>query len=249
MTHDEFAQHEDEARDLIEALGKLSRDTQASPNFAARVMAQADQLPAPRRGLWLLRALLWPATPAMRVTAAAFGLIVLFGAVSHYVTWIRAYTMGVPSGALREARLQGRLWQKNFECATQLDQHSANYAAITSEHVTVVTWACPSGDVLVMLESPSDDIAQRSVWVALDFPYESASLLDRVIPPAFAAADAGYAARRVAPITAVLCQKVLSNHVVKQRVQRADGTCEDRFVNTANGRVVKQQKAPCNTKC
>ena len=47
--HDEFARQEDETRDLVEALGKLSRETQASPGFAAQVMAQADQMPTPRR--------------------------------------------------------------------------------------------------------------------------------------------------------------------------------------------------------
>jgi hypothetical protein len=64
-------------------------------------------------------------------------------------------------------RAQEQLWQKNFACATQLDHNSSNYALIAGEHVVVVTWACPSGDVLVTVESATDESFRRSVWMPL----------------------------------------------------------------------------------
>jgi len=252
VKHDEFSRHEDNARDLIEALGKLSRDTQASPGFSARVVAQAEQVPTPRRGalVWLMDLPLWPASPGWQVAAAALCVIVMIGAVSQYVTWIRAGLMGVPSSFLHEAQLQEQLWQKNFECATQLTQQSANYAAIAGEHVTVVTWACPSGDVLVTLESlsESDDVSRRSVWVPLDSPQKTARFFDALVPQAFAARRPQFA-QRSNPVTRVICQKRVRKKLVKRRVQRANGKCEDEWIQVTNGSVVKRQPAPCDPGC
>ena len=252
MKHDEFSRHEDDARDLIEALGKLSRDTQASPGFSARVIAQADQLPTPRRGAfaWLSDLPLWPASPSWQVAAAALCLIVMIGAVSQYVTWVRAGLMGVPSGLLHEAQLQQQLWQKNFECATQLTQQSANYAAIAGEHVTVVTWACPSGDVLVTLESltESEKLSRRSVWVPLDSPQTTAHFFDELVSQAFASEQLLFA-QRSNPVTRVICQKRVHKKLVKRRIQRANGKCEDEWIQVTNGSVVKRQPAPCTPGC
>jgi hypothetical protein len=252
VKHDEFSRHEDDARDLIEALGKLSRDTQASPGFSARVIAQADQLPTPRRGVfaWLSDLPLWLASPGWQVAAAALCLIVMIGAVSQYVTWVRAGLMGVPSGLLHEAQLQQQLWQKNFECATQLTQQSANYAAIAGEHVTVVTWACPSGDVLVTLESltESEKLSRRSVWVPLDSPQNTAHFFDELVPQAFASGHLQFA-QRSNPVTRVICQKRVHKKLVKRRIQRANGKCEDEWIQVTNGSVVKRQPAPCTPEC
>lgn len=252
MKHDEFSRHEDDARDLIEALSKLSHGTQASPGFRARVMAQADQLSTPRRGAlaWLSDLLLWPASLGWQVVVAALCLVVMIGAMSQYVTWIRAGLMGVPSGLLHEAQLQEQLWQKNFECATQLSQQSANYAAIAGEHITVVTWACPSGDVLVTLESltESEDASRRSVWVPLEFPQKTAHFFDQWVARAFAA-ERPQLVQRSNPVTRVICQKRVQKKLVKRRVQRADGKCEDEWIQVTNGSVIKRQPAPCNPEC
>ena len=251
--HDEFAQHEDDARDLVEALGKLSRETQASPHFAAQVMAQADQLPTPRRSpfTWLQSLPLWPTSPGLQLAVAALSIVVLIGAVTQYTTWIRAGLLGIPSGAMREAQLQEMLWQKNFDCATHLNQHSVNYGVTSGDEVSVVTWACPSGDVLVTLESLSDtdDVIRRSVWVALETPQSTASVFDRLVPLAFAADNPVLLAKRSNPVTGVVCQKRLPDKVVKRRVKRANGQCEDEWIKTTTGRVIKRQAAPCEDSC
>ncbi|WP_218673772.1 hypothetical protein, partial [Candidatus Entotheonella palauensis] len=208
--------------------------------------ARAAQEPAPRRGLWSwLLDLRWGvASPPMRIAMAALSVFILVGAVSQYVTWTRAYWMGISPDALHEARIQEHLWQKNFDCAAQLDYESANYAAIAGEQVTVVTWACPSGDVLVTLESVSDEISQRSVWVALDAPDLNVELLDWLTSSAFAASP-DRVAQRQRPRLSVLCQKRLPKKRLLRRMQHKPGRCVDEVIDTRSGRVIERRKAPC----
>lgn len=248
MRHDEFARHEADACDLIEALGKLnvSRDRQASADFETQVMARAAQEPAPRAGLWsrLFDRLWRPVSPPMRLAVAALSLLLLVGAVSQYVTWVKAYWMGISPDELHEAQVQEHLWQKNFDCAAKLDYESANYAAIAGEHVTVVTWACPSGDVLVTLESVSDERSQRSIWVALDEPRLHVERFGWLVPSAFAASP-DRVAQRQKPQLSVLCQKRLPEKRLLRRIQQQPGQCVDEVIDTRNGRVVERRKAPC----
>ncbi len=248
MRHDEFARHEANARDLIEALGQLegSRDRQTAADFETQVMARAAQEPEPRRGLWswLFDGAWVPVNPSVRVAVAALSVLVLVGAVSQYVTWINAYWMGIAPDELREARIQEHLWQKNFDCAAQLNYESANYAAIAGEQVSVVTWACPSGDVLVTLASVSGDVSQRSIWVALDAPELNVQLLDWLTPSAFAA-SLDRVAQRQRPRLSVLCQKRLPQKKLLRRMQQKPGQCVDEVIDTRNGRVIERRQAPC----
>jgi hypothetical protein len=124
----------------------------------------------------------------MGLRFAAAGLIVLavVGAIPQYLAWINAYVMGVPTETIYEARIQERLWQKNFTCATQIDQSSSNYAVINGEELVVVTWACPSGDVLVTVESSTDRAARRSVWVPLEVRQSFTWRFPWLPPPAHA---------------------------------------------------------------
>jgi hypothetical protein len=73
---DALAQQEAANREVIAALGQLSRDVQAPPNFVARVLAKAEQGPAPRPGplAWLGHG--WSPTWA---TALALGLLLSVG--------------------------------------------------------------------------------------------------------------------------------------------------------------------------
>ncbi len=142
------------------------------------------------------------------------------------------------------------LWQKNFACATQLNRDSSNYAAIAGEHVTVVTWACPSGDVLITVESATEESMQRSVWIALEAPQQRASLFEGLVQEALAAAWPLYAGKRADPVIAVLCQKWLKNKkLILRRIRRANGRCIDEVINPRTGRVLKRQKASCDRKC
>jgi hypothetical protein len=73
---DALARQEEANREIIAALGQLSRDVQVPPNFAALVLAKAEQGPAPRPGplAWLRDR--WSPTWA---TALAMGLLLSVG--------------------------------------------------------------------------------------------------------------------------------------------------------------------------
>jgi hypothetical protein len=244
--HDELAQFEDANRDLIATLGKLSRDVEASPDFLRRVMARADSIPAPGRW-WLTWLPVAPASPALRLAAALVVVLALIGAIPQYASWLEGYVSG-PSDTIYEAKIQEQLWKKNFTCASQLDRSSSNYAAIRGEQVVVVAWACPSGDVLVTIESPDQQVT-KNVWLALDERQRAAGLLDWLIPEAAAARGGPHHGKSTAPVAKVLCQKWLPDGNVLRRIQLANGNCFDEVINPRNGRVVKRRSAPCNRNC
>jgi hypothetical protein len=91
---DALVRQEAANREVIAALGQLSRDVQAPPDFAARVLARADQQSLPRlqRRTWLGR-LPW----GVDVAVAAVLILAMVGAVPKYLTWFNAYVRGVPT--------------------------------------------------------------------------------------------------------------------------------------------------------
>ena len=251
MRHDEFEQHERSAGDIIHAIGRASEDVRVPPDFRAQVMAKAEPLTSPRPAHlhWCSMALTWMSARLLRVAMALVFVLALGGAIPQYATWFKAFTAGVPSTTLHTALEQERLWEKNFTCATQLDQNSKDYAAIAGDNVHVVVWACPSGDVLVTTESPQEAASPRSVWVPLALSPSGASPWPPLVRQALAAAQRSPAGWRVARITQVLCQKWLSNKRILRRVRLTDGSCRDEVINTRTGRVVRSRPAPCNPQC
>jgi hypothetical protein len=247
MTPEELERQEAAVRDLIETLRQLSYHTQASPDFLSRVLAQAEALPTPRPGFrtWLTGALVWSTTMPARLAVAALLVLAVIGAVPQYITWFSAYLLGVPADGVYEARAQERLWQKNFACATQLDHNSSNYALITGEHVVVVTWACPSGDVLVTVESATDESFRRSIWIPLKMRRRTA----QHFPWTVREAGAEQPFQQAAPMVEVLCQKWLPTHLIKRRIQLGNGHCVDEVLDPRTGRVVQRQPAPCERTC
>jgi hypothetical protein len=89
---DALERQETAAPEVIAALGQLSRDVQAPPDFVARVLAKADQQPVPRpkRPAWLGR-LPW----GVDVAVAAVLVLAIVGAVPQYTEWFNAYVRGV----------------------------------------------------------------------------------------------------------------------------------------------------------
>jgi tetratricopeptide (TPR) repeat protein len=103
---DALERQEEANRAVIAALGQLSRDVQAPPNFVARVLAKAEQRPAPRPGLlaWLRHE--WSPTWA---TALAMGLLLSVGVntwLGYKVLEQRQpfQTPSRPSGGTRQER-------------------------------------------------------------------------------------------------------------------------------------------------
>jgi hypothetical protein len=95
MKHqDTLEQHEAAAHELIAALGRLSHEVQAPPDFVARVLAQAAPRPTPPPGplAWLGR-LPW----GVEVAVAAVVVLAVVGAVPQYLTWLHTYVQGLPA--------------------------------------------------------------------------------------------------------------------------------------------------------
>ena len=163
---------------------------------------------------------------------------------------IDAFFLGVSSKIIYEAKAQETLWEKNFACATQLDQNAENYAAVTIDNVVVVTWACPSGDVLVTLESPSDNASKRSVWIPLRHQSQTVSWLDKLVPNVFAGRHTDINRdKQSAKMVTVLCQIWLPDRLIKRRVKLADNRCMAEIINPRTGRVIKRQKSSCDKDC
>ena len=180
--------------------------------------------------------------------ALAF-VVAVAGAIPQYATWIKALATGVPSTVLHTALEQERLWEKNFACATRLDQNSQDYAAITGDKVHVVVWACPSGDVLVTTESPQQTVLPRSVWVPFAAMPGEAGHWAPLIREAFAAGPGRAGDWRLARIVNVLCQKWLRDGYILRRVRLDNGRCRDEVINTRTGQVVQSRSAPCDPRC
>ncbi|GIX49655.1 MAG: hypothetical protein KatS3mg131_3866 [Candidatus Tectimicrobiota bacterium] len=237
MTPEELARREAAAHAQVAALRALAETERATPGFAARVLAAAGGV-RPRRAA---------ALPVPAGLLVLLGLALL-GAVPQYLAWFQALRLKVPPAAVAVARLQEQLWQRNFACAGQLDARSGNYAALTTEAVVVVVWACPSGDVLLTVESPAGAFPRRSLWIAHDDPLLRqglATLWPRLLPVAQAAEKP----RRPAPMVRVLCQRWLPRRLVWRHVQLADGRCQEEVVNPRTGRVVQRRLAPCALAC
>ena len=251
MRHDEFEQHEQSAQEIIQAIGGVSDDVRVSPHFAARVMAKAEASTKHGRVRSYLAGVLLPSMSSGKLRAAmalAF-VVAVVGAIPQYSTWFKAFTAGVPSTALLTALEQERLWEKNFTCATRLDQDSEDYAAITGDKVHVVVWACPSGDVLVTTESPQEAASPRSVWVPLAASPSEASQWTPLIRQVFAAGQRRPGGLRLARIVSVLCQKWLRDGRILRRVRLDNGSCRDEVINTRTGEVVQSRPAPCDSRC
>lgn len=250
MTHDEFEQHEHAARDVIQQLRRVTGTTKASPDFMAGVLARAEREAPPRRGVknWLATALLWPASFRTTAALAVCMFVALLGAIPQYYAWINAYVIGVSPTLLQTARLQEELWKKNFTCATQLDHDSTAYASLTDDHVNVVVWACPSGDVLVVMGTPAEPSSRRSVWVPLQTPAASSDFFSWLVRRAFAE-GLPPDSFQVAQVTRVLCQKWLPDKRIKRRVQLSNGECRDEIINPRTGQVQDKGPAPCDPSC
>jgi hypothetical protein len=91
---DTLERQETANREVIAALGQLSRDVQAPPDFLERVLARADQqsLRRPPRAGWLGR-LPW----GVDVAVAAVLVLAVVGAVPQYLTWFQTYVRGIPA--------------------------------------------------------------------------------------------------------------------------------------------------------
>ena len=251
MTPDELRQFERTRQTLIEDLQRVSQQIAPSQDFAHRAISAA-LLQGSRKTGWAAKVLGHfhsTSSVGVRVALAMVLVLALLGAVPQYYRWLNSFWLGVSANRIDEAKLQEKLWEKNFICATHLDQSADSYAAITNEHVVVVTWACPSGDVLVTLESPTDEASRRSVWIPIQHASRTTGLFDFVIPNANAAKHNSQSHQPSARMVTVLCQKWLPNRFIKRRIKLSDNRCMEEVINPRTGQVIQRQKTSCKPDC
>jgi len=189
-------------------------------------------------------------------------VVSLVGAVPQYKDWITALHLGVPPGSVAQAEEQRRLWERNFECARKEEPKTVT----TPSNIKVVVTPCPSGDVLVEVNTP--DSGKNIRWIALNTFLREASLAPG-IRKAFAAEGhlgaynqgGSTAERRKAAgdfprqavfaqaSSGVVCQKRLSNGHIIRRIRLEGGGCLDEVINPYTGQVVDSRPAPCNPSC
>jgi hypothetical protein len=245
MKREEFAQHEAEARDIIDRLTRL-RNVSAPPDFLDQVMAKAEQMPLYRQGLFrrLRRWFFWPDTMIARLALATVFLLALGGAVPQYLTWIKQYVWVATTE-------QEEMWRKNAACSINLDVHNHRTVEVEGRQVEVLV--CPSGDILVKVGPPdAEQYEYLYQWIALDAlkkPVDKGvSHFGFLLQQAFAAAKRPHPTR-AAQTVRVLCQKQLSNGFLKRRLQLADGQCQDEVIDPRTGKVVERKNAPCDSSC
>ena len=110
MKRRELEKHEEEARELIEQLEKLSSASQTSPDFLSKVMEKADRLPPPRKGFlgWLALWLRGDFRIGALALTACLAVLVLGPLAALKKAWDREQTMVTQIVALREeVRKQG----------------------------------------------------------------------------------------------------------------------------------------------
>ena len=173
----------------------------------------------------------------------------LIGAVPQYTTWVKAYRLHVPWGAVSEAEEQQALWTKNFECSWKESAQAGKTAMTTSrdEHVTITL--CRSGDALVAFQPPGAQ--PRFRWIGFDrfekgaqagpapggfagFSVPQAAAAD--VPPVLAQAD-----------SVVICVTRDAKGLIVRRVRLADGTCQEQVINPYTGAVVEVRPSTCTT--
>jgi hypothetical protein len=113
----------------------------------------------------------------------------------------------------------------------------------------VVVWACPSGDVLVTLESPHEPSRERYIWIELAQQQQASTSVLPLVRQAWADDLRPAPPLLLAQTARVLCQTWLPNGQIKRRVQLANGQCQDEIINPRDGTVVKRHGAPCDASC
>ena len=164
----------------------------------------------------------------------------LIGAVPQYSTWVKAYVLNVPWGAVSEAEEQKALWSKNFECSWKESAQAGTTSMTTSRDERVTVTLCRSGDALVAFQPPGSE--PRFRWIGFDRFEKSA----HAGPAAAFAAEVPRLLAQADPV--VICVIRDAKGQIVRRLQLPDGKCQEQVINPYTGAVVEVRAAAC-TKC
>ena len=141
MSSSELDKQEEAARDLIEALRRVSSDAQAPPDFQAAVMAKIAQLPPPRLGfLGWWRSVITQRVPVMipAVVTAVLALSLSLNVWLGTSLWeTPAERPQLPEGGVGDAYLRAVRYQARIQRTTDVGMLARAYPAPGSQAVAL----------------------------------------------------------------------------------------------------------------
>lgn len=186
--------------------------------------------------------------------------IALITAVPQWIDAGVALTNGLKPSQLAEANTQATFWERNLKCTESVFEWVEN-----PQNVKVDGTICPSGDIMVRIEVPSQGGAYKGSIRGI--------LIDDILKQANTASlslvgTAHAAVKPNAPLTqtpirtlanrvlaqnskfaVVVCQKFQSDKRTIKRHVKVSGQCYDEFVDTYTGNIKRRQKTSCRSGC
>lgn len=191
-----------------------------------------------------------PSHPVNR-TLTVIKLLVLAVSVAAAIPTARnlyfSWKNDVPFNQVDHRLAQAALLEKNFGC-------KIDYRALVAQgNARVEVGSCQkTGDISIRVNGPNGQVNYE--WIAFDrlpkpMSAHTASLLDLIVPGAFAAEAAaqGNQSFEVAQDMSVLCQAKSGDNVI--RVVQSGGQCVRETVSIFRGSVEKSETVPCDKAC
>lgn len=169
-------------------------------------------------------------------------LVAIIGAIPKYSDWIRAFVWQIPTGTVELAKEQLRLWNDNFECSKEKDVECIE----TPANYKIGAIVCPTGDVLVKVDSPEEKNPFYR-WIGMDTFLEAKSI--------FSPKEAeGQIISFNQPIIlakseVVLCQKRDKNDYIIRIAKDSRGKCWKEKINPRTGKVIIRRSVSCDSSC
>jgi hypothetical protein len=195
--------------------------------------AAADAIKKP----WWHVAMLNPALPVALIPVIVGAIGYLAGSIPQIMQWKAARDLNVPTSGLARALEANKAWEDNRACLreTEIEQISLRSPGT----YTISLQSCPSGDILLALTPLHDPTNLTYEWVITrklfrqqtSFSFTTMALAEVAPPP------------NAAPIRVIDIRSQGRN--VVRRLQLSNNSCIDEIVETATGRRVSSQSAPC----
>ncbi len=203
-----------------------------SDRVAAIGREKENSTDEPRKSWWQWL-LLHPTLPAALVPL----VLAAWAGIPQVLQWWAARELNVPTSELARTLEQKRAWETNWECLrTEIQQVTLNSPAT----YTISLQACRSGDILLALTPLHAPANPTYEWILtrklLLTPKTSFSFTTTAW--AQGASPSGAAPIRVIDVRA-------QGRNVVRRLQLANNACIDETVDTATGRRLSSNSAPC----
>jgi hypothetical protein len=165
--------------------------------------------------------------------------VAIIGAIPQYQNWWQAYKLKVPARSVSQATEQIDLWNKNYECSKKENP----YTVKTCRNELIQTTVCPSGDILVKVQTP-DKPTPDYRWIGFNtFRDTNAVAFDPFVKEAYAD-ETGKGINLFAQNETILCQYRDANGFIVRRIRLSNGRCQEEVINPYTG-ATTIRPAPC----